>query len=118
VGGLLRGGGFCRIREYDADSMSSRLKGKNYWMYAPTHVNVSTGKSIEALAEAAGLEVIRVIPGTESSLASWLATEPSRTLGHRLRDILLFGLRRLRILGVSVAADTVFYLRKPVARGA
>jgi 2-polyprenyl-3-methyl-5-hydroxy-6-metoxy-1,4-benzoquinol methylase len=118
VGDLLRPGGICRIREYDADSLSSRLKGKKYWMYAPTHVNVSTGKSIAALATAAGLEVFRVIPGTEATLASWLATVRSRTLPKRLRDTLLFGLRRVRLFGISLAADTVFYLRKPDERGA
>jgi SAM-dependent methyltransferase len=117
VADLLRAGGICRIREYDADSLSSRLKGKKYWMYAPTHVNVSTGNSIAALAQAAHLKVMRIVPGTESSLTSWLATERTRTLGKRLRDTVLFGLRRVRLFGVSIAADTVFYLRKPHERG-
>lgn len=112
VAQLLRPGGICRIREYDADSLSSRLKGKHYWMYATTHVNVMTGRSLAALARSVNLELIRVIPGTESSLSRWLATQRHSTLRQRLRDTLLFGLRRIRFLGVSVAADTVFYLRK------
>jgi SAM-dependent methyltransferase len=115
VADLLRVGGICRIREYDADSLSSRLKGKNYWMYSPTNVNVSTGKSIAALARTAHLDVIRVFPGTEASLASWLATQRSRAFHKRIRDTLLFGLRRVRLFQLSVAADTVYYLRKPEA---
>src|SRR5207253_2472600 len=39
---LLRPGGICRIREFDADSLAARVKGKSYWMYAPTHVSVWT----------------------------------------------------------------------------
>lgn len=109
---LLRPGGICRIREYDADSLSCRLKGRGYWMYTSTNTNVLSGKSIALLARDAGLEVARIIPGTETSLARWLATVPQSSLRQRIRDTMLFGLRRLRLFGVSVAADNVFYLRK------
>lgn len=113
VAALLRPGGFCRIREYNPDSLSARLKGKRYWMYAPTIVNVWPPRAIQALAEASGLRVARVIAGTEASLASWLTTARKKTLPRRLTDTILFGMRRVQVGGFRVAADTVYYLRKP-----
>jgi SAM-dependent methyltransferase len=114
VAGLLRPGGICRVRENDPDSLSARCRGKGYWMYAPTHVNVWSGKSIAALARAVGLRLARVIAGTESSLANWLATAGRRGVRQGVRDTLLYLLRRTRVFNVSVAADTVYYLRKPL----
>lgn len=117
VAEILRPGGICRIREYDADSLSARVKGKHYWMYAPTHVNVFSATTIAALAKAAGLQKLRVFRGTEASLASWLATAETRSLRRRARDTVVFLLRRAGFLGWSVAADTVYYLQKPLRAG-
>jgi SAM-dependent methyltransferase len=110
---LLRPGGVCRLRENDADSFSARIKGTAYWMYGPTHVNIWTKASVAAVAAAARLRILRIIPGTESSLANWLATARASTFRSRLRDKMLFLLRRLHFFCFSVAADTVYYLRKP-----
>jgi hypothetical protein len=82
-------------------------------MYAPTHVNVWTGKSLRAVAAAAGLGLFRLIPGTEASLASWLATGRGRGLFGRARDRVRFLARKLRVFSVCVGADAVYYLRKP-----
>src|SRR5207244_2335470 len=102
---LLRSGGICRIREADADSLAARAKGKSYWMYAPTHVNVWTGKSIRAVAAAAGLEMFRVIPGTEACLASWLAAARGRGVLRCGRDIIRFLARRIQVFNLRVGAD-------------
>src|SRR5207245_1825353 len=59
--GLLRPGGICRIREYNPDSLSARLKGQKYWMYGPTIVNVWPPKAIRVLAAATILRVERAL---------------------------------------------------------
>jgi hypothetical protein len=79
-------------------------------MYAPTHVNVWTCKSIHVLAAAAGLCLFRV---TEASLASWLATGCRRGVLSQGRDILRFLARKLQVLSLRIGAETVYYLRKP-----
>jgi SAM-dependent methyltransferase len=112
VARLLRPGGICRIREFDADSLAARVKGKSYWMYAPTHVNVWTGKSIRAIAVAASLNVFRVIPGTEASLFSWLAASRSGGVLRQARDIVRFLTRKIHVLNIRIGAETVYYLRK------
>lgn len=118
VADLLCPGGTCRIREYNPESLSARLKGKAYWMYAPTIVSVWTPAAIAALARASGLRLVRVIAGTEASLGRWLATAPQPTPARRLRDTVLFLLRRTRLGPLQVAADTVYYLQKPASAGA
>jgi SAM-dependent methyltransferase len=110
---ILRPTGVCRIREYNPDSLSARLKGTKYWMYGPTIVNVWTPQAVRALAAAANLRLTRVIAGAEASLASWRATTRAPSLRRRLCDPMLFLARRVRILGVPVAADTAYYLQKP-----
>ena len=75
------------------------MKGKSYWMYAPTHVNVWSGRSIGALAAAAGLAVGRVYSGTEARLPAWLATLPRRTVRSTVREALLYPLRKVRLFG-------------------
>jgi SAM-dependent methyltransferase len=110
---LLRPGGMCRVREYNPESLSARLKGKNYWMYGPTIVNVWTPQAIAAVATSAGLQLKRVYAGTEASLTAWLATVNTKPAWRRLYEPMLFLLRRVRVLGVSLAADTVYYLQKP-----
>jgi SAM-dependent methyltransferase len=112
IASLLRPGGMCRVREYNPDSLSAQVRGKNYWMYAPTIVNVWTPKAIEALATFAGLRLARVIAGTEASLGNWLATGRARPIWRRFGDPMLYWLRRVRIRGRSLAADTVYYLQK------
>jgi SAM-dependent methyltransferase len=117
VARLLRPGGVCRIHEFDPDSLLARLKGRRYWMYAPTHVSVWPATSVAALARAAGLRVEATVAGREASLASWLATNRAPTLGTRLRDVVLFGVRKLRLGRWTLGADVAYYLRKPAAAG-
>jgi SAM-dependent methyltransferase len=110
---LLRPGGICRIHEYNPDSVIGRLKGKRYWMYTPTHVNVWPAKSIRSVAATAGLVVERTIAGTEASLSSWMNARQSAGIWSKMREIRLFLLRRARIGSVTLGADVVYYLRKP-----
>jgi SAM-dependent methyltransferase len=113
---LLRPGGVCRIREYDADSLMARVRGQGYWAYGPTRVRIWTTKSICGLAESAGLEVARIVPGTEATLRSWLAARRRPGLWTWLRDASLFWLRKLQVANFRLGADTVYYLRKPDGR--
>ena len=112
VASLLRPGGICRIREYDPDSLRARMAGKRYWMYGATNVNLWTRQSIRALAYVAGLEVYRILPGTEASLSAWLAAGSRRDLRGNLSRSLGFLTRKVQLPGVSIGADTVYYLRK------
>jgi SAM-dependent methyltransferase len=112
VARLLRPGGICRIREFDADSLAARAKGKAYWMYAPTHVNVWTGRSIRALGTASGLDAFRLIPGTEASLSSWLATSRDGGVLRQAHDIARFLARKIHVFNIRIGAETVYYLQK------
>ena len=80
IAGLLRPGGVCRIREYNPDSLRARVAGRRYWVYGPTHPNLWTPRSIRALADAADLRLLRIFPGSEASLARWLASRREPTL--------------------------------------
>jgi SAM-dependent methyltransferase len=115
VARLLRPNGICRIHEFDPDSLAGALHGKRYWVYAPTHVNVWTAKSIAALARRTGLSLYRKLPGTESSLANWLATKPDSSFWARIRESIQFLLRKCRLWNLAIAGDTVYYLKKPAA---
>jgi hypothetical protein len=95
--------------------MIGQLKGKGYWMYAPTHVNVWAARGIRALASAAGLSVSCTFTGTEASFRSWLATRRRGRLWGVAREVLLFVFRKARLFGWSAGADTVYYLREPSA---
>jgi hypothetical protein len=112
VNRLLRPGGICRIREFDADSVLGRLRGKRYWMYGPTKVNVWSRKAIETVAAEAGLPVRRVYPGTEATLGTWLSSYKQRGLVQDLRSCGGFFARHASLLGWNVASDMVFYLQK------
>jgi SAM-dependent methyltransferase len=111
---LLRPGGILRLREFDPQSLSGRLKGKRYWAYAPTHVTVWPGKAVEQLARSAGLRIHRVYSGTEASLGSWLETRNDERLLGKAAQTFLYGLRKMRIGRIGIAADTVYYLQRPV----
>lgn len=110
---LLKPGGLLRIREYDASSLRVRLAGKRYPMYWPTFVNVFAQGSIRALGKAAGLKLIRTVPGTEISLKSWLGIDIRPTPLKRLRAYVSYFPKKLRLLGCSFASDTTWYLKKP-----
>ncbi len=117
VARLLRPGGVCRIHEFDPDSLIGRLKGRHYWLYAPTHVNVWTRKSIVALGAAAGMTAFRTFSGTEASLSNWLATGLGGGLWVKSRDIVVFVMRRFRLFNFGIGGDTVYYLRRFEQRG-
>jgi SAM-dependent methyltransferase len=114
---LLRPGGVCRVHEYDPDNLIGLIKGRHYWVYTPTHVNVWTSKSIAALGAQAGLQMTRAFAGTEASLKNWLATGRRESLWERARDTVLFVLRKVRLGNRGLAGDTVYYLRKPLIAG-
>jgi len=110
---LLRPGGIIRIREYDADSVAARSRGHRYWAYGPTHINVWTRSAIRALAEASGLSVRKIIPGTEASLRTFLRTERRRSLFRDFCNSVRHLARGISLWDQSVGADTVFYLERP-----
>jgi SAM-dependent methyltransferase len=123
VARLLRHDGVCRIHEINPDGLIGRLKGKRYWFYAPTHVNAWTARSVALLAARAGLSVCRTIAGTEASLKAWRATRPRAGRVLRLFDTWRFLLRKVRLFGLTLGGDSVYYLRKspavePAATGA
>ncbi len=110
---LMRPGGICRIRENNPDSVLARLHGKRYWMYSPTHVAVWAERTVRLLAEKTGLRIMRVIPGSECSLANWQASSRRSTFSTKIKDTAFYLIRKTRLLGISLAADTVYYLRRP-----
>jgi SAM-dependent methyltransferase len=110
---LLRPGGVCRIREYDADSVMARVRGQGYWAYGPTRVRIWTTRSVCGLARASGLEITRIVAGTEATLRSWLAARRRPGPWTWLRDTGLFWLRKMQWANFRLGADTVYYLRKP-----
>lgn len=114
IADLLAPGGVLRIREWDADSVLARMRGDQYWIYGPTRVNIWTRAAIFELAKAAGLEVHRIFPGTESSLKTWLEMERKPTLMKTLKSTALFALRKLKLGPWYFGSDTAIYLRKPV----
>ncbi len=116
IASLLRPEGVCRIREFDPDSLLARMRGQSYWMYAPTHARVWTARSIRAIADAAGLKVVRTIPGTEASLANWLATQRQTSLWRRLKDSCSFWARKVQLFDRRLGAEIVYYLQKPSAK--
>jgi 2-polyprenyl-3-methyl-5-hydroxy-6-metoxy-1,4-benzoquinol methylase len=109
---VLKPGGICRIREYDADSISALLAGKKYWMYCPTHLLIWPYRSVRKVATASRMNIMHIFPGTEASLTSWLDTERNLGPWNVLLGTVKFVLRRIGFFSFSVAADKVYYLRK------
>jgi SAM-dependent methyltransferase len=112
VARLLAPGGFLRVREYDASSLSARMRGRRYWMYGPTRINVFTSASLSALGRVAALELYGTQPGTEASLATFIAMGGENWLS-RCKSASRFALRRLELGPWHFGADTVFYFQKP-----
>jgi SAM-dependent methyltransferase len=109
---VLSPGGLVRVREYDAHSLSARWAGRRYWMYAPTRVQVWTRRAVREVATGAGLDVARVIAGTEARLKSWLAAERNLSPRAHAKAAAQFVARRFSVGDFAIGADTVFYLRR------
>ena len=115
VAALLAPGGVCRIREYDADSLSARRAGSRYWLFCPTVLTIWSRRSIQMLAQQSGLQVAKTHHGTEASFSDWLHTVRKRTFVELLTCSARAMLRKAHFFGLAVGADTVFYLRARAA---
>lgn len=112
VARILAPGGVCRVREFMADSVNGRVQRGNWWPYGDTTLRVYSRRSIYTLGQAAGLPVERCFPGTEISYATWAAWAARKKVHPLKRGYGGYWLKKASVLGVALAGDCAFYLRK------
>lgn len=110
---LLAPGGICRVREFIADSLNGRLQRGNWWPYDDTTLRVYSRRSVRTLAGAAGLRLERCLAGAELSYGAWRAWALRKKVHPLKRGPAGYWLKKGSLLGIPLAGDCAFYLRKP-----
>lgn len=112
VARLLAPRGVCRIRECCSDSLNARMQGRRWWFYGGTTLRVFNQRSMQRLARQAGFAIQRAYHGTEVSWDTWRAFSCRKGPCNPWLDRARYTLKHAAPLGLPLAADRTYYLRK------
>jgi SAM-dependent methyltransferase len=109
---ILEPGGFLRVYTFRVDCLSARLRGGDWWWYAPTRRFIFSSRTFRWLAKESGLRLERVAYGGEQTHGSFLRERKHPTLAQRAGDSARFVLRRAHLGRWAIGAAAAFYLQR------